>query len=232
MKRASILFLVFIVLCACNPALAAGSSRDAPCPLGCPHCGCSRDCASCSLCQAVFFTARPVPAYTSAPEPSAVPKPAIPTAPKPSAAPMAKPTAGSSVSTGDYTTISVAAQEQNVLNLLNQDRAKNGLPALSLDAELSRLARMKSCDMKENRYFAHESPTWGNAATMLTAFGYSFQGVGENIAHHATVEKAEAAFTSSAGHRANILGRQWSRVGIGVCVDDSGFVYVTQLFVR
>ena len=135
-------------------------------------------------------------------------------------------------STGDYTTISLTAQEQKALNLLNQDRAAHGLPALALDSELSRIARIKSCDMKENHYFAHESPTYGNAAAMLTHFGYAFNGVGENIAHHATVEKSQAAFMSSQGHRQNILGSQWTKVGIGVCVDDQGFVYVTQLFAR
>ena len=108
----------------------------------------------------------------------------------------------------------------------------HGLPVLSLDKELSRIARIKSCDMKENRYFAHESPTYGNASAMLTHFDYSFSGVGENIAHHATVEKSQAAFMSSQGHRANILGSQWTKVGIGVCYDDQGFVYVTQLFAR
>ena len=123
-------------------------------------------------------------------------------------------------------------QEQKLLNLLNHDRAANGLPALTLDSELSRIARMKSCDMKQSGYFAHESPTYGNAASMLTRFGYSFAGVGENIAHHASVEKAEAAFMSSTGHRANILGSQWTKVGIGICIDNNGFVYVTQLLVR
>ena len=108
----------------------------------------------------------------------------------------------------------------------------NGLPALTLDPELSRLARLKCEDMRDQNYFAHESPTWGNAAAMLTRFGYAFNGVGENIAHHATVEKAEAAFMSSSGHRGNILGRQWTKVGVGVCFDRQGFVYVTQLFVR
>lgn len=106
------------------------------------------------------------------------------------------------------------------------------MSALTLDPELSRIARIKSCDMKENGYFAHTSPTYGNAAAMLTAFGYAYNGVGENIAHHATVEKSEAAFMSSSGHRQNILGSQWTKVGIGVCVDNNGFVYVTQLFVR
>ena len=69
-------------------------------------------------------------------------------------------------------------------------------------------------------------------ADKIKRFGYSYQGVGENIAHHATVNKAEAAFMSSTGHRTNILGSQWTKVGIGVCYDDQGYVYVTQVFAR
>lgn len=101
-----------------------------------------------------------------------------------------------------------------------------------LDPALCALARLKSCDMNQNNYFAHTSPTLGSAAEMLRSHGYAFAAVGENIAHHATVEKAQAAFMSSTGHRTNILGSQWSKVGVGVCVDQQGFVYVTQLFVR
>ena len=54
----------------------------------------------------------------------------------------------------------------------------------------------------------------------------------ENIAHHATVIKSQAAFMSSDGHRRNILGKNWNRVGIGVWQDAQGYVYVTQLFAR
>ena len=86
--------------------------------------------------------------------------------------------------------------------------------------------------MNANNYFSHTSPTLGSAADMLRSHGYSFTSVGENIAHHATVEKSQAAFMSSTGHRANILGSQWTKVGIGVCYDDQGYVYVTQVFAR
>ena len=119
-----------------------------------------------------------------------------------------------------------------MFNLLNQDRKNNGLSALTLDATLCDIARIKSCDMRDRHYFAHESPTYGNVRSMLTAFGYAFNGAGENIAHHATVEKAEAAFMSSAGHRQNILSSAWTKIGIGICYDSNGFVYVTQIFVR
>ena len=248
MKRfASVLFVSLLILSCC-----AAQADNAPtsqfgfkgwpyrqstncCPLGCGQCQSDQACGSCSFCQGALATARPAaptqqPSQTPAPQPTARPAQLPTTAP--TVQPTTKPTSTPSASTGDYTTISVAAQEQKLLNLLNADRAANGLSALTLDPELSRIARIKSCDMKENGYFAHTSPTYGNAAAMLTAFGYAYNGVGENIAHHATVEKSEAAFMSSSGHRQNILGSQWTKVGIGVCVDNNGFVYVTQLFVR
>ena len=123
-------------------------------------------------------------------------------------------------------------QEYSAWKLLNADREANGLPALPLDEELCAIARIKSCDMNTNNYFDHNSPTYGRASDMLRFFGYSYRGVGENIAHYGSIEKAEAGFMSSSGHRANILGSQWTKVGVGVCVDKNGFVYVTQLFAR
>lgn len=132
----------------------------------------------------------------------------------------------------DYNTNSVSAQEQIAYNLLNQDRNSNSLASLTLDPTLCELARIKSNDMRDNNYFAHESPTYGNVSAMLTTFGYSFSAAGENIAHHATVEKAQTAFMSSTGHRKNILSSSWTKVGIGVSYDAQGYVYVTQIFVR
>ena len=132
----------------------------------------------------------------------------------------------------DYTTQSVSAQEQMMMNLLNMDRKNNGLSPLTLDPALCRIARIKSEDMRDNRYFAHESPTYGNVRDMLKRFGYAFTGAGENIAHHANVDKAQAAFMSSPGHRKNILSTAWTKAGIGICLDANGFIYATQIFAR
>ena len=187
------------------------------------------------------------PAFTCAPEstPEASPEPTLTPVPTPETQPTAVPTAEPTATTtskpvvtappsigDDYTTPSIGAQEANALNLLNQDRIANGLPALQLDPALSEIARAKSRDMHEKGYFSHTSPTYGSPSQMLKHFGYTFTSVGENIAHHANVEKAQAAFMSSSGHRSNILGSQWQKVGIGVWTDSQGFVYVTQLFVR
>ena len=177
-------------------------------------------------------TLKPTQSAAPTPAPTAVPQP-VPTATKvPQATQKPTETAAPPSTDDDYTTPSITAQEENAFLLLNQDRIANGLSALRLDPVLCEIARVKSRDMYENNYFAHTSPTYGSASDLLRHFGYSFTSVGENIAHHATVEKSQAAFMSSTGHRRNILGAQWSKVGIGVWTDKQGFVYVTQLFVR
>ena len=80
------------------------------------------------------------------------------------------------------TDASVRACEQEVVRLVNAERAKHGLAALTEDWELSRVARYKSQDMHDNRYFAHNSPTYGTPFRMIRAFGLSYRTAGENIA--------------------------------------------------
>ncbi len=237
MKKVRMILILTACLClAALPALAsnaptsqfgfsgwpyrANTSCTTSCDKQCGACQSNADCGGCETCNpSANPTQAPVVQPTAAPV-------------QPTTAPTTRPVATPTPSTEHYTTDDIALQEEKVWNLINSDRAANGLPALPIDAELSRYARLKSCDMKANHYFSHTSPTYGNASSMLQSFGYAFNGVGENIAHHATVSKAEAAFMSSDGHRHNILGSQWTKVGVGVCVDDNGFVYVTQLFAR
>ena len=173
-------------------------------------------------------TCAPTAAPTATPRPTSAPGVSTPA---PTQKPESKPTQAPSMDE-DYTTEQVRAQEQNAWNLMNSDRAANGLSALPLDAELSAIARKKSEDMRDKGYFSHTSPTYGSVSDMLKTFGYSFSAAGENIAHHATVAKAHAAFMSSSGHKRNILSSSWTKVGIGVCYDANGYVYVTQIFAR
>lgn len=193
---------------------------------GCDISTCGQSCTTCWDCNT---TCGSIPGC----EPTAAPQPTVKPQPTATPVPTQKPSATQAPSTGDdYTTQSVSAQEQKMVNLLNQDRKNNGLPALTLDPELCRIARIKSEDMRDNGYFAHESPTYGNVRDMLRSFGYAFSAAGENIAHHANVDKAQAAFMSSSGHRANILSSAWTKVGIGICYDRNGYIYATQIFVK
>ena len=135
--------------------------------------------------------------------------------PRPTATPASAPVKTSAPSTGDdYTTPSSQVQEEILLNLLNQERIAQGLSPLTLDAELSRIALIKSADAVKQ--FALEAS----------------ERHGINIAHHATTEKAHAAFMSSDGHRRNILSSAWQKVGLGIVYDANGYVYVTEIFVR
>ena len=76
----------------------------------------------------------------------------------------------------------VTNYEQEVIRLVNEIRAENGLKALSYDWELARVARYKSQNMKDNNYFAHNSPVYGTPFQMIKNFGISYRSAGENIA--------------------------------------------------
>lgn len=124
---------------------------------------------------------------------------------------------------------SVASFEAEVVRLVNVERAKNGLSPLTHDWELSRVARYKSQDMKDNRYFSHTSPTYGSPFQMMKAFGITYRTAGENIARgQATPEAVVKAWMNSSGHRANILNASFTHIGVGYVADGK---YWTQMFI-
>jgi uncharacterized YkwD family protein len=121
--------------------------------------------------------------------------------------------------------------EQKVVELVNIERQKAGLPALKMDSAISNVARIKSKDMAVNNYFAHQSPTYGSAGDMLRQFGISWRAWGENIAAgQRTPEIVIDAWMNSPGHRANILSPNFSKIGVGYVTNSSGRPYWTQIF--
>nr|WP_312580077.1 CAP domain-containing protein [Sedimentibacter sp.] len=121
--------------------------------------------------------------------------------------------------------------EQKVVELVNIERQKNGLSALTLDTSISNVARTKSKDMADNNYFAHQSPTYGSAGDMLKQFGIKWSAWGENIASgQRTPEAVVTAWMNSEGHRANILSSNFSKIGVGYAVNSNGTPYWTQMF--
>ena len=125
---------------------------------------------------------------------------------------------------------SVTAFEQEVIRLVNEIRIQNGLKTLTYDWELSRVARIKSQDMKDNRYFAHNSPVYGTPFQMMKNFGISYRSAGENIAKgYATPQAVVNAWMNSSGHRANILNANYTHIGVGYV---AGGNYWTQMFIR
>ena len=135
---------------------------------------------------------------------------------------------------GDVLTIptldtSVRAYEQEVIRLTNVERAKYGLKPLTEDWELSRVARYKSQDMHDRRYFDHNSPTYGTPFQMMRAFGLSYRSAGENIAMgYRTPQAVVTGWMNSSGHRANILNSSYTKIGVGYVADGN---YWTQQFI-
>ena len=123
----------------------------------------------------------------------------------------------------------VRAYEQEVVRLVNAQRAQNGLKPLAEHWELSRVARYNSADMAGKRYFSHESPTYGSPYQMMRSFGISFRSAGENIAYgQRTPAAVVAAWMNSSGHRANILNSSYTQIGVGY--HEAGN-YWTQMFI-
>ena len=126
-------------------------------------------------------------------------------------------------------TKSLSEFEQRVVDLTNAERAKQGLPALKVDTELSKVARIKSEDMQKNNYFDHNSPTYGSPFDMMKKFGISYTSAGENIAQgQRTPEEVVQAWMNSAGHRANILNSSYTHIGVGYVENGN---YWTQQFI-
>lgn len=127
----------------------------------------------------------------------------------------------------------VKAQENEVVRLVNQERAKNGLPALTINWELARVARHKSQDMVNKRYFSHQSPTYGSPFTMMESFGIRYSAAGENIAKgQRTPAEVMNAWMNSPGHRSNILSPSYNQIGVGLAKDKNGVCYWTQMFIK
>ena len=135
----------------------------------------------------------------------------------------------SSSASSDGAKVDNMSYEQQVTKLVNEQRTANGLAPLTLNTELSNVARVKSQDMHDNNYFSHTSPTYGSPFDMLKTFGISNRAAGENIAMgYATPEAVMNGWMNSAGHKANIMNANYTQIGVGYDADGN---YWTQEFI-
>lgn len=118
-----------------------------------------------------------------------------------------------------------------VLGLVNKERKKRGLSALSLDEKLCRAAAERA---KETvGLFSHTRPDGTDCFTILEEYGIGYRSTGENIAAgQRTAKDVVAGWMNSPGHRANILSSSYEKLGVGLVKTSSGYGYYwVQLFV-
>ncbi|MFF8835605.1 CAP domain-containing protein [Streptomyces sp. NPDC015130] len=116
-----------------------------------------------------------------------------------------------------------------VIALVNAERAKAGCGALSANATLTKAAQGHSDDMAARDYFDHTNPDGDGPGERVTAAGYPWSTYGENIAMgQSTPEQVMEGWMNSPGHRANILNCDFKEIGVGIHTD--GGPYWTQVF--
>lgn len=127
--------------------------------------------------------------------------------------------------------------ELTLFNLINAERAKEGLAPYVLDSGLTKIARTRSQQLVDQNYFAHRDPYGYSMYTELLAyFGYtSYAWAGENLAMNnwpvATAgDEAIRGLMASPTHRANIMATDFSRIGVGEITVPDGRHFYTMIF--
>lgn len=120
--------------------------------------------------------------------------------------------------------------ENEMLDMLNEERRKKGLKPLKADEESKMVARDHSLDMFNRGYFSHVSPEGTSPGTRMRKGGVRFITSGENLALGQTVLICHNGLMNSPGHRANILNPAYGRVGIGILDGGKYGLMITQNF--
>lgn len=121
--------------------------------------------------------------------------------------------------------------EKRIFELLNLERKDAGLKPLEWNQNAAVAARAHAKLLAENRDMSHQFPGEPDLRERLTATAVRFTSAGENVAKADDPDEAHLALMSSPGHRANILGPDYTAVGVGV-VERDGRLYVAQDFIR
>jgi len=169
----------------------------------------------------------------SAPAPEPVPEPIAPapeTTPQESA-PSVEPASQEPAPSPEPAQPTTSSQSfiDEVVNLINAERANEGLGALTLDGTVQAAATVRVNECVSS--FSHTRPSGAAFYTALDEQGASYSTAGENIAYGQTSpQEVVTAWMNSQGHRDNIMNGAYTRIGVGYCTDGSGTAYWCQVF--
>jgi len=117
-----------------------------------------------------------------------------------------------------------------VVTLVNEERAKAGLAALTVDSKAEAAAAVRAKEIMTS--FSHTRPNGSSFSTALKEQGASYSTAGENIAWgQKTPQEVVTGWMNSSGHRANILGANYTKIGCGFYQGSDGTCYWSQLFI-
>tara|TARA_B100002051_G_scaffold276205_1_gene323184 strand:+ start:9374 stop:9907 length:534 start_codon:yes stop_codon:yes gene_type:complete len=115
------------------------------------------------------------------------------------------------------TTEELPFSQMEVIEKVNEVRAKDGLAPLTLNSQLEAAAQNKATDMAEQAYFSHIGPNNERFWDFITEADYRYYYAGENLAaHFSDVETLVNAWYNSPSHQANMLNAEYTETGIGI----------------
>lgn len=120
--------------------------------------------------------------------------------------------------------------ESQMIDLINQERQKQGLKKLAYRNELLEVGRSHSADMFKRGYFSHYSPEGKSVADRANQRNISYLVIGENLAYAPNLDLAHKGLMDSPGHRANILSADYSQIAIGIMDGGIYGLMITQVF--
>jgi len=138
-----------------------------------------------------------------------------------------KGTAKSSGTSNPGTDPSKSSYIEQVVKLVNEERAKEGLQPLVLDNKVNAAANVRAKELEKK--FDHTRPDGSRCFTALNEQNCSYRTAGENIAYgYPSPEAVVKGWMNSEGHRANIMSPYFQKIGVGYY--KSGTTYWVQLF--
>lgn len=125
--------------------------------------------------------------------------------------------------------LAVSDDEVGVLARINALRAQYKVPALVVDAALTKVAAAHAADMSAAKKLAHDVGK-GSPDARVKRAGIVLRLVGENVSYAKGVIAAHEGIERSPSHRANVMRAEFKKVGIGVVREPDGFVYLAEVF--
>lgn len=138
-------------------------------------------------------------------------------------------TSNEDVDTTESENTTQSGYAQQVVQLVNAERQKQGLTALKIDTTVQKAAQVRATEQAQS--FSHTRPNGTSCFTALTEQGITYRSAGENIAYgQSTPQEVMNAWMNSEGHRANILSEKFTTIGVGYTVIN-GQSYWAQMFI-
>ncbi|MBE5866306.1 MAG: CAP domain-containing protein [Lachnospiraceae bacterium] len=120
---------------------------------------------------------------------------------------------------------------KEVVDLVNIERAKEGLAPLTIDTKVQAAAQVRAQECEQR--FSHTRPNGTSFSTALKEQNVSYRSAGENIAWgQKSPQEVVTTWMNSSGHRANIMNKNFTTIGVGYYENARGTDYWCQLFTR